>query len=490
MDLSGKVAIVTGSGRGLGLAYAEALAAAGAAVVVNDVDADAAAAGRRRDHAGRRPGRRRRRSRSAPPRPPTPLVDTAVEKFGRLDVMVTNAGILRDRVLWKMSDEDFDAVIDVHLRGTFTCARAAAVQMRAQGDGRPADPRSPRRPGSAATSARPTTPPPRRASSPWPAPGRWSCARAGITVNAVVPVAATEMTKTIPAFAAVIEESERTGQPLPDWLRKDVGFGTRRGRRRARSSSSPPTPPPEVTGQAIGIGGDRLSLWSHPQEKAVAYARRRLDRRRHRRLLADRRRRRARDLRRSRCPEAHPEGGLRCQLAIDVDSLVAIDMHTHAEVSADGHGSLSPELFGGLGGVLQGARRPAAHHRPRSPPTTASARWPRWSSPSTPSTPPATRRIPNEEVAESCAEHPDVLIPFGSVDPWKGRAGAREARRLVEEYGVRGFKFHPSIQGFAPERPDRPTRSTRRSRSSASPRCSTPARPASAPASPAAAASG
>jgi predicted TIM-barrel fold metal-dependent hydrolase len=60
-------------------------------------------------------------------------------------------------------------------------------------------------------------------------------------------------------------------------------------------------------------------------------------------------------------------------------------------------------------------------------------------------------RIANEEVAESCAAHPEVLIPFASVDPHRGRAGAREARRLVQEYGVRGFKFHPSIQAFSPD---------------------------------------
>ncbi|GAA3516256.1 hypothetical protein GCM10023075_78850 [Streptosporangium album] len=59
-------------------------------------------------------------------------------------------------------------------------------------------------------------------------------------------------------------------------------------------------------------------------------------------------------------------------------------------------------------------------------------------------------RISNEEVAESCTEHADVPIPFAGVDPWKGRAGAREARRLVEEHSVRGFKFPPSIQGIAP----------------------------------------
>ncbi len=59
-------------------------------------------------------------------------------------------------------------------------------------------------------------------------------------------------------------------------------------------------------------------------------------------------------------------------------------------------------------------------------------------------------RIANEEVAEVAAEHNDVLIPFASIDPAKGKMGAREARRLINDYGVRGFKFHPSMQGFYP----------------------------------------
>ncbi|HEY0342624.1 MAG TPA: amidohydrolase family protein, partial [Steroidobacteraceae bacterium] len=59
-------------------------------------------------------------------------------------------------------------------------------------------------------------------------------------------------------------------------------------------------------------------------------------------------------------------------------------------------------------------------------------------------------RIANEEVAEVAAEHADVLIPFASIDPAKGKMAAREARRLIEDYGVRGFKFHPSTQGFYP----------------------------------------
>ncbi|MCO5100551.1 MAG: amidohydrolase family protein [Burkholderiaceae bacterium] len=60
------------------------------------------------------------------------------------------------------------------------------------------------------------------------------------------------------------------------------------------------------------------------------------------------------------------------------------------------------------------------------------------------------RRISNEEVAESAAEHADICIPFASIDPARGRMGVREARRLIEHYGVKGFKFHPIIQGFHP----------------------------------------
>ena len=56
----------------------------------------------------------------------------------------------------------------------------------------------------------------------------------------------------------------------------------------------------------------------------------------------------------------------------------------------------------------------------------------------------------NVEIAELAAEHADVLIPFASIDPARGAAGVRQARRLIDEYGVRGFKFHPSVQGFYP----------------------------------------
>ncbi|TYB61773.1 amidohydrolase [Nonomuraea sp. PA05] len=132
---------------------------------------------------------------------------------------------------------------------------------------------------------------------------------------------------------------------------------------------------------------------------------------------------------------------------MNLDELTAIDVHTHAEVSRDGHTSLSPELFGASAEYFGAHERPtidqmAAYYRERRMAAvvfTVDAEH-------------ATGhpRIANEEIAESCAAHADVLIPFASVDPHKGRAGAREARRLVTEHGVKGFKFHPSIQGFDP----------------------------------------
>jgi predicted TIM-barrel fold metal-dependent hydrolase len=61
------------------------------------------------------------------------------------------------------------------------------------------------------------------------------------------------------------------------------------------------------------------------------------------------------------------------------------------------------------------------------------------------------KRISNEEVAESAAEQADVAIPFASIDPARGRMGVREARRLIKDFGVKGFKFHPTVQAFFPD---------------------------------------
>ncbi|MFC5722331.1 SDR family NAD(P)-dependent oxidoreductase [Streptomyces gamaensis] len=269
MQLNGKVAVVTGSGRGLGLAYAKALAAAGAAVVVNDVDAGtAAAAVKEIEDAGGRAVAQPAEVGTA--QAAQTLVDRAVDAFGRLDIMVTNAGVLRDRVLWKMTDDDFDTVVRVHLRGTFTCVRAAVQHMREQGDG-----------GRVIVAGSPAGQRGNFGQTNYAAAKAGIAAmvrtwameleRAGITANAVIPVAATAMTRTIPAFAPHIEALEQHGTPLPDSLRKAEGFGTPEDVAPLVAFLASDAAA-GITGQCIGIGGDRLALWSHPQEIAVAYA--------------------------------------------------------------------------------------------------------------------------------------------------------------------------------------------------------------------------
>lgn len=268
MNLNGKVAVVTGSGRGLGLAYARDLASAGAKVVVNDVDPDVAkAAADSIQAAGGNAVAEVVAVGST--EAAQALVDRAVREFGRLDVMVTNAGVLRDAVLWKMSDEDFDTVIDVHLRGTFTCVRAAAIRMREQGDG-----------GRIICVGSPTGQRGNFGQTNYAAAKAgivgmvrtWAMelARANITVNAVVPVAATAMTETIPFLKDYVQAVER-GEPLPAFARKALAFGSPEDAAGlvtflASDAAS------AVTGQAIGIGGDRVSVWSHPQQVVAAFA--------------------------------------------------------------------------------------------------------------------------------------------------------------------------------------------------------------------------
>lgn len=267
MDITGKVAVVTGAGQGLGLAYAKALADAGAAVVVNDVrqeTADAAveaitASGGRAVAEVVPVGTTEAAER---------LVGRAVQSFGRLDVMVTNAGVLRDRVLWNMTDEDFDTVVHVHLRGTFTCVREAARHFRTQGDGgrvilagSPAGQRGNFGQTNYAASKAGIV----AMARTW----AMELAKAGVTVNAVIPNAATAMTETIPFLAPYVDLMAQ-GLPVPSVVRRAASFGTPEDVAGlvvylASDASA------DVTGQAIGIGGDRLSLWSHPTEIRSAF---------------------------------------------------------------------------------------------------------------------------------------------------------------------------------------------------------------------------
>jgi predicted TIM-barrel fold metal-dependent hydrolase len=133
---------------------------------------------------------------------------------------------------------------------------------------------------------------------------------------------------------------------------------------------------------------------------------------------------------------------------LDIDELTAIDVHVHVEIDDHGHLSLSDMLMDASADYFKaGERTPtidqiAAHYRDRR---MAAVIFTVDAENAT-----GHQRISNEEIAEGAARHPDVLIPFASVDPAKGRAGARELRRLISDFGMRGAKFHPSLQGFAP----------------------------------------
>jgi NAD(P)-dependent dehydrogenase (short-subunit alcohol dehydrogenase family)/acyl dehydratase/putative sterol carrier protein len=139
--LEGKVAIVTGAGGGLGRAHALALAAEGAAVLVNDP-------GVARDGTGAgspaavnvaaeivKLGGQAAANRDSVTDGADRIVKAALDAFGRVDILVNNAGILRDKTILNMTDEMWDAVLAVHLKGTFACTRAAARVMKEKGSG-------------------------------------------------------------------------------------------------------------------------------------------------------------------------------------------------------------------------------------------------------------------------------------------------------------------------------------------------------------------
>jgi len=133
-------------------------------------------------------------------------------------------------------------------------------------------------------------------------------------------------------------------------------------------------------------------------------------------------------------------------MTIDLESIVAIDVHTHAEIGRGGEDGLRPEwreaaarYFGESG--LPTAEDVAAYYRERHMVAvifTVDAE-----------TVTGRPAVPNDEIAEVAAANPDVLIPFASVDPNKPGA-VDEARRLIRDHDFRGFKFHPNIQAFFP----------------------------------------
>ncbi|HEY0401430.1 MAG TPA: amidohydrolase family protein, partial [Blastococcus sp.] len=135
-------------------------------------------------------------------------------------------------------------------------------------------------------------------------------------------------------------------------------------------------------------------------------------------------------------------------MTLDLDDLVAIDVHVHVEQDLHGHLSMDDELLNAAAAYFKGEP-----HHPTVPEIAEHYRAQKMAAVVfTVDSEMATGHptLSNEEIAQAAAEHPDVLIPFGSIDPARGASGIRSARRLVEGHGIRGFKFHPSIQAFEP----------------------------------------
>lgn len=136
-------------------------------------------------------------------------------------------------------------------------------------------------------------------------------------------------------------------------------------------------------------------------------------------------------------------------MGMNLDVVIAIDVHTHAERASDGHLALPEDLMAASAAYFRTevGRAPslddlASYYRERS---MAAVVFTVDSEHEL-----GHPAVPNDEVALAAQRHPDVLIPFASIDPHRGEAGITEARRLVTNLGVRGFKFHPTVQGFAP----------------------------------------
>ncbi|EST27594.1 SDR family NAD(P)-dependent oxidoreductase [Streptomyces roseochromogenus] len=256
--LAGKVVAVTGAGRGIGRAVARAAAAEGAKVVVNDygvavdgasptsevaeavvkeIEAAGGEAVAVADDISTMAGGQR-------------VVDVALASYGRLDGVVCVAGILRERMLFNMTEEEWDPVIATHLKGTFTVFRAASAVMRGQRCGTLIGFTSGNHQGSVS-----------QANYSAAKGGIISLVRSaalglhkyGVTANAVAPVARTRMSANVPMELAEIGEPEDVAA-LVVYLLSDGAAAL------------------GITGQVYTIAGPKIAVWAQPRELRAAYA--------------------------------------------------------------------------------------------------------------------------------------------------------------------------------------------------------------------------
>jgi 3-oxoacyl-[acyl-carrier protein] reductase len=202
-DFGGRAVIVTGAAAGIGLALAEFFTRSGARVWLADVDEEAVEA-----VAAGMPGATGVRCDVSDSASADALAQRVVAESGGVDVLVNNAGILRDKMLWKLSDADWSAVLGVHLTGSFNCTRAVVPSMRERGRGRIVNVTSYTglhgNVGQAAYAAA------KAGIIGLTKTAAKELGRYGITVNAISPLADTAMVASIPA-----EQRERLEQIVP-----------------------------------------------------------------------------------------------------------------------------------------------------------------------------------------------------------------------------------------------------------------------------------
>src|SRR5437762_8322344 len=224
--LDGKAALVTGAGRGIGRGIAIALARAGARVVVNDLGASLAGEGGDTRPADQVVGEIVKAGGAAVPNhgsvadhaEATAMVEQVVRAWGRIDILVHVAGILRDRMIFNMTEAEWDAVIAVHLDGMFNCTRAASVAMREQRGGRII--------GMSSVSALGAPGQPNYAAAKAGILGlTWSTANAlakyGVTANAIFPSGTTRMIDSTPRGREVFEQTGKWPSELAAGTERD-----------------------------------------------------------------------------------------------------------------------------------------------------------------------------------------------------------------------------------------------------------------------------
>ena len=260
MLLQDRVAIVTGSGRGIGREFALCLAREGASVVVNDLGSGLDGGGTDEDPASQVVKEIEAEGGQAVAsfdsvadfEGAAGIVQTAIDTFGKVDIVVNNAGIVRDRTLVKMDEADFDAVIAVHMKGTFNTTRHAAPHMKEQGYGRIINVTS--QAGLRGNFGQTNYGAAKAAIMGMTFVWALELGRYGITVNAMSPAGATRMT------AALFERAGAAPPPEQDPALNAPMVAFLASERAAH-----------VNGQILGRTDYAYTLYRHPLQKAYMW---------------------------------------------------------------------------------------------------------------------------------------------------------------------------------------------------------------------------